>query len=86
MQRLDTEAKTLMKLLAVETKNMWPPVIDNIVVEKGYEIALGAALGDDLDAPVDQTSAMRWVGAIADPSDPALPEGVTPLRQYVRRR
>ena len=57
VQRLDTEAKTLMKLLAVETKSMWPPVIDKMTVEKGYEIALGAALGDDLDAPVDQSHA-----------------------------
>jgi chromosome segregation protein len=84
VQRLDTEAKTLMKLLAVETKNMWPPVIDNITVEKGYEMALGAALGDDLDAPVDQTSAMRWMGASIDPSDPALPEGVEALGQHVQ--
>src|SRR6185312_14850705 len=59
-QRLDTEAKTLMKLLAVETQSMWPPVMDKITVEKGYELALGAALGDDLDAPVDQSHAMRW--------------------------
>ena len=66
VQRLDTEAKTLMKLLAVETQSMWPPVIDNITVEKGYEIALGAALGDDLDAPVDQSHAMRWMGATVD--------------------
>ena len=28
VQRLETEAKTLMKLLAVETQNMWPPVMD----------------------------------------------------------
>jgi chromosome segregation protein len=82
--RLDTEAKTLMKLLAVETQSMWPPVIDKITVEKGYEIALGAALGDDLDAPVDQTHAMRWAGAEIDPSDPALPEGVTALSQFVQ--
>ena len=83
-QRLETEAKTLMKLLAVETKNMWPPVIDDITVEKGYEAALGAALGDDLDAPVDQTSAMRWMGAATDPADPALPEGVQPLARHVK--
>src|SRR5262249_58562717 len=55
VQRLDTEAKTLMKLLAVETQSMWPPVIDSITVEKGYEIALGAALGDALDAPPDHS-------------------------------
>jgi chromosome segregation protein len=84
VQRLDTEAKTLMKLLAVETQSMWPPVIDKIVVEKGYEMALGAALGDDLDAPVDQSHAMRWMGAPLDPSDPALPAGVTSLAQHVQ--
>ena len=84
MQRLDTEAKTLMKLLAVETQSMWPPVIDSITVEKGYEIALGAALGDDLDAPVDQSHAMRWAGAAIDPSDPALPEGAQSLAKYVQ--
>jgi chromosome segregation protein len=84
VQRLDTEAKTLMKLLAVETQSMWPPVIDSMSVEKGYEIALGAALGDDLDAPVDQSHAMRWMGAAIDPSDPALPEGAVPLASYVQ--
>jgi chromosome segregation protein len=83
VQRLDTEAKTLMKLLAVESQSMWPPVIDSITVEKGYETALGAALGDDLDAPVDQSHAMRWAGVNADPSDPALPEGVDALAQHV---
>src|SRR6267154_755796 len=84
VQRLDTEAKTLMKLLAVETESMWPPVIDKMTVEKGYEIALGAALGDDLDAPVDQQHAMRWMGAAIDPSDPALPEGAQSLAQFVQ--
>ena len=84
VQRLDTEAKTLMKLLAVETESMWPPVIDKMTVEKGYEIALGAALGDDLDAPVDQQHAMRWMGAAIDPSDPTLPEGAQSLAQFVQ--
>jgi len=83
-QRLETEAKTLMKLLAVETKNMWPPVMDNITVEKGYELALGSALGDDLDAPIDPTAALRWTGAAADPSDPVLPEGVVALAAHVQ--
>src|SRR5262249_12428404 len=39
VQRLETEAKTLMKLLAVESKNMWPPIMDNVTVEKGFEAA-----------------------------------------------
>ena len=82
-QRLETEAKTLMKLLAIETKSMWPPVIDHIKVEKGYEAALGASLGDDLDAPVDQSHAMRWAGAAVEPADPALPGGVEALAGHV---
>ena len=75
VQRLETEAKTISKLLAVESKNLWPPVMDALSVNEGYEKALGAALGDDLDAPVDQSAPMRWAGAAIDPSDPVLPEG-----------
>jgi chromosome segregation protein len=82
-QRLDTEARTIRKLLAVENKNLWPPVMDTLGVQQGYEKALGAALGDDLDAPVDAQAPMRWAGAAVDASDPALPEGATALAQYI---
>jgi chromosome segregation protein len=84
VQRLETEAKTLSKVLAVETKNMWPPVMDNVQVEKGFEKALGAALGDDLDAPVDPTAPMRWVGSAIASDDPALPGGAQPLSAHVQ--
>ncbi len=84
VQRLETEAKTIGKLLAVENKNLWPPVMDALTVTKGYEKAIGAALGDDLDAPVDQSAPMRWAGAAIDPSDPALPDGVAALSQFVQ--
>ena len=83
-QRLETEAKTISKLLAVESKNLWPPVMDSLTVSEGYEKALGAALGDDLDAPAGESGPMRWAGAAADPADPILPEGVTPLSEYVK--
>ena len=82
-QRLETEAKTLAKLLHVDAKNLWPAVIDDLTVAKGYETALGAALGDDLEAPVDLQAPMRWGGAEIDPGDPALPEGVEPLTKSV---
>ena len=82
-QRLDTEAKTLARLLHVDTKNLWPAVIDDLTVEKGYETALGAALGDDLEAPVDPSAPMRWAGADIDPADPALPEGSEALGTHV---
>ena len=84
VHRLDTEAKTLAKLLHVETKNLWPSVIDDLTVDKGYEAALGAALGDDLEAPIEPLAPMRWAGAAIDPSDPALPADVEPLAQHVK--
>jgi len=84
VQRLETEAKTLSKVLAVETKNLWPPVMDEIDVEKGYEKALGAALGDDLDAPIDPGAPMRWTGSAVGPDDPTLPAGVKPLSAKVQ--
>ncbi len=83
VQRLETEAKTIGKLLSVENKNLWPPVMDALTVAKGYEKALGAALGDDLDVPVDQSAPMRWAGAALDPSDPGLPSGAVPLARFV---
>ena len=57
VQRLETEARTISKIVNGETKNLWPPIIDGVTVSKGYEKALGAALGDDLDAPVDPVRA-----------------------------
>src|SRR6185437_7320921 len=46
--------------------------------------ALGAALGDDLDAPTDASSPMHWKDVAADASDPALPEGAEPLAGFVK--
>jgi chromosome segregation protein len=84
VQRLETEAKTIAKLLAVENKNLWPPVMDALTVANGYEKALGAALGDDLDAPLDHSAPMHWSGAALDLADPALPQGAVPLSSFVQ--
>src|SRR3984893_17889281 len=81
--RLETEAMTLARVLHVDNKKLWPPVIDLLTVDKGYETALGAPLGDDLDAPVEPARRMHWgVGPLA-PTDPALPEGVQPLSGFM---
>ena len=84
MQRLETEARTIAKLVNGESKNLWPPIIDGITVDKGFEKALGAALGDDLDAPVDPSAPMRWTNVGPTDGDPALPEGVEPLATHVQ--
>src|SRR6202023_2688288 len=84
VQRLETEARTISKLVNGETKNLWPPIIDGVTVAKGYEKALGAALGDDLDAPVDPSAPMRWTHAGVIEGDPVLPEGIEPLAAHVQ--
>ena len=83
VQRLETEAKTIAKLVHGETKNLWPPIMDGVHVAKGYEKALGAALGDELDAPVDPGAPMRWTALGVLDGDPALPEGVDSLANHV---
>lgn len=84
VQRLETEARTISKLVNSETKNLWPPIIDGITVAKGYEKAIGAVLGDDLDAPVDPSAPMRWTDVGVAGEDPSLPEGVERLADHVQ--
>ena len=83
VQRLETEARTIAKLVNGETRNLWPPIIDGVHVEKGFEKALGAALGDDLDAPVDPSAPMRWTDAGVPEGDPSLPESIESLALHV---
>jgi chromosome segregation protein len=83
VQRIDTEVRTLAKVLNVSHASKWPPVLEAITVARGYETALGAALGDDLDAPTASASPQRWAGADAT-GDPALPEGAEPLSAQVK--
>ena len=83
-QRLETEVRTLSKLLATAESDLWPPIVEEIAVEKGYEAALGAALGDDLDASTNSSAPAHW-GYSGDASaDPALPPSVAPLASLVQ--
>ncbi|MBA4210929.1 MAG: chromosome segregation protein SMC, partial [Parvibaculum sp.] len=81
---LAAEAKTLADLLAISESDLWPPVIDAITVEHGYETALGAALGDDLSVPEDQAAPIHWGTLAPFETAPALPEGATPLSYFVK--
>ncbi len=81
-QRLETEARTLEKLLGSAAGGQYPPVLEAIVAERGFETALGAALGDDLDASTAEGAPARWAGAEAD-GDPELPGGVESLAAHI---
>ena len=60
-------------------------VLDRITVDKGYELALGAALADDLRNPeAAPESDSGWVGLPEYPASQALPVGSTPLAAHVQ--
>ncbi|PZU00636.1 MAG: chromosome segregation protein SMC [Brevundimonas sp.] len=79
--RLQTEARGLAQLL-VTGKRDHPPALDKVRADKGYEAALAAALGDDLDAALDARAAAYWGGA--DVPSPVWPAGVSPLSAHVQ--
>jgi chromosome segregation protein len=78
-QRLETEARTVAGLLGSDTSGPWPRAVDAVSVARGYEAALGAALGDDLDASVDETAPAHWSLIAPADEDPLLPVGADPL-------
>ncbi|WP_289032569.1 chromosome segregation SMC family protein [uncultured Roseibium sp.] len=83
LSALETEAKTLEKVLNVSLGGEWQPAVDKLTVAPGFETALGAALGEDLDAPLDTAAPVRWGETPDASSDPALPEGAKPLAGHV---
>ncbi len=83
-QKLSTEVGTLSKLLSVADSELWPPLIDSVTVEPGYETALGAALGDDLDVPTDEAAPIHWQELPPLDDDTPLPDGATPLSDVVK--
>ena len=79
---LAAEGDALMRRLAAD-QGKGPRIADRVETQAGYEAALAAALGDDLDAgPADSTGARRWAGAVAG-DDPPLPAGVVALAGLV---
>jgi len=82
-EKLGTEHATLARLLAPAKNAKWVPVLDGLKVARGFEIALGAALGDDLDAPADARAPAHW-RQVAGTDDPGLPEGAEPLGSKVK--
>ncbi|WP_374599541.1 chromosome segregation protein SMC [Brevundimonas sp.] len=78
--RLQTEARGLAQLLT-QGRRDHPPALDQVRADKGYEAALAAALGDDLDAALDARAAAHWAGA--DVTAATWPVGVNPLADHV---
>ena len=88
VQRLSAEVKALGDLLHPEGEGLFPPLIDAVTVQGGYEAALAAALGDDLQAPLDEDSPNHWRDLDADDGGnfeaAPLPKGCKALNEFVQ--
>ena len=83
IQKLSAEAGALSGLLRPRGSDLWPPLIDSVRVEPGYEAALAVTLGDDLAAPLDEAAPEYWrdLGAL---NGAALPQSARPLSDFVK--
>ena len=77
------EARTLAELLDLEETRRFAPLIDSLDIAPGYERALVAALGDDLDASLDPEAPAHWGPCAPSEDDPPLPEGAEALADFV---
>ncbi|MDT9599167.1 chromosome segregation protein SMC [Sphingosinicella rhizophila] len=77
---LESEAKALLETVEGSSGDR---AINHLKVAPGYERALAAALGDDLEAALDGDGPRRWQGTEILASDPRLPPSHVPLRDHV---
>jgi chromosome segregation protein len=80
--RLTAEARALAALVAQARRGGFAPALDAVSPERGFEAALAAALGDDLDAALDRAAPAFWGGREAEA--PAWPPGARPLLGLVK--
>lgn len=80
--RLKTEARGLAQLSAPRGKTGFAPALDAVTPDRGYEAALAAALGDDLEAALDAKAPAYWGGR--DAEGPKWPAGATPLAPLIK--
>jgi chromosome segregation protein len=80
-RQLEAEVRGLEKL-APPDASKFPPVLASIEVTEGYERALAAALGDDIDASTAEEAPLRWAGA--ETPKPQLPAAAQSLADFVK--
>ncbi len=78
---LQSEAQALIK--AVENAG-GERAIHHVRADPGYERALAAALGEDLEAALEGDGPRRWTGAAPQAADPRLPAGCAALADHVQ--
>ncbi len=82
-QALKVEIAAIEKMLGPAPEEGASSLLDALEVETGFEAALAAALGEDLEAGLDEQAAAHWRSL--PPLDmPALPGQVSPLAEHVK--
>ena len=85
LNRIETEARTLASILNSGQSSTYIAVVEQMQVKKSYETALGAALGDDLEAPVNPQAPVFWTDIDSQKARDfgSLPQGAVPLSTVV---
>ena len=83
LERLVGEREALARLFAQHDETDYAALVDDVTVTHGYETALGAALGDDLEASSDMDAPAAWAKLGAEALAQNLPNGVESLAAYV---
>ena len=84
LSRLEAEEQALAKVLESGEPEMWPPMIDAVSVDAGFEAALGAALGEELDASSDDAAPVHWTLLEPFSDAVALPAGARSLSEVTQ--
>ena len=83
-ERLSAEIRALAELVDPVEGDFFAPMIESVGVEPGYEAALGVALGEDIEAPIDTAAPVYWAILPAFSVLQKLPNRATPLSQFVK--
>lgn len=81
LTQLDSEAAALSRATRTAGKDR---LLDRLTADPGYERALAAALGDDLEAGLEPGGDRHWAGAAPQPGDPPLPADTAALGAHVQ--
>src|SRR5476651_233477 len=84
LTKLRAEESGVAAALQSAADSLWPPLLDALTVEPGFEKALGAAFGEELEASSDRGAPVHWLPLGAMSGAPSLPEGATPLSAHVK--
>ena len=84
LTKLRAEEAGVAAALKSAADSLWPPLLDALSVEPGFEKALGAAFGEELEASSDRGAPVHWLPLGVLAGAPSLPEGAMPLSAHVK--